>query len=99
MNCPNCGAPMESEESSSCKYCMKKTKIRIDNMEIRDFSVENMEGLNKDTFLTNCLKCGAPLRTELDGKCEYCGITNNMDRTEWVLTNVEDVKNLPYEEE
>ena len=98
MTCPNCGAPMDNKEALSCKYCMKKTKFHIDNMVIKDFSFNEIENsMLKDNFLTNCLKCGAPLNYDLNGKCEYCGVANNTERTEWILTEVNDVDAIPYE--
>lgn len=87
-NCPRCGAPLKEGTYSICKYCFKfidnegLEKIESDVTKISyDVPVIKL----KEATPHNCLNCGAPLKQELKGYCEYCKSDNNPSDNHWVL--------------
>ena len=86
--CPRCGAPLPNDSFSICKYCFKfidgkkrdEIKSEVTNISY-DIPIIEFEKLIPD----NCMSCGAVLKKESKGFCEYCKSNNNPADNRWIL--------------
>lgn len=90
--CPRCGAPLKEKSYGICKYCFKYSdsksskKIKSNVVKIPyDVPVIDLGKIVPE----NCINCGAPLKKELDGFCEYCKGDNKAAENKWVLVRFE----------
>lgn len=92
--CPRCGAPLKENTIGICDYCFKyndkegKNKIKSN---VSKFSYDIPIIKFPKVIPKVCENCGATLKKELKGHCEYCNNENNSDDNEWVLVEFEEI--------
>lgn len=94
--CPRCGASLKENSVGICSYCFK-----YNDKEDKDKIKSNVSKFSYDIPIIKfpkvipkvCVNCGAPLRKELKGFCEYCKSDNNPSDNEWVLVEFEKLEN------
>lgn len=96
-NCPRCGAPLRNSTYGICSYCFKFID-NDDSEKIKSDVVKNSYDIPiikfKKIIPHNCLNCGARLKKELRGYCEYCKSNNNSDDNQWVLVEFKKINKL-----
>lgn len=94
-SCPRCGAPLKKEQNAICKYCFKfslDTEKEEIKSNITKFSYDIPIIKFEKIMPHSCLNCGAPLKEELKGFCEYCNSNNNPADNKWILVQFEKIK-------
>ena len=92
--CPRCGAPLEKGYFNICKYCFKISDIK-ENKKIQsnvskfNYDIPKIEF--EEILPENCLGCGAPLKKEQNGICEYWKMNNDALDNKWVLVQFEEI--------